>query len=84
MEKKFLLVGIGNPGNNYCRTRHNFGFFILDKISEKYSLHFSKKKLGVISKLNYIDNIIFLLKPSTYVNYSGKSVKYWIKKKIYH
>ncbi|WP_185865005.1 aminoacyl-tRNA hydrolase [Blattabacterium cuenoti] len=83
MDNKFLIVGLGNPGIIYKKTRHNFGFLILDQIANKYSLYFSEKKLGYISKLNYDNKFIFFLKPTTYVNFSGKSVKYWIiKEKI--
>ncbi|AGD97955.1 Peptidyl-tRNA hydrolase [Blattabacterium sp. (Blatta orientalis) str. Tarazona] len=79
--KKFLITGLGNPGFLYQKTRHNLGFLILDKISEKYFLSFSIKKLGFISKLVYKEKLLFFLKPSTYVNESGKSVKYWMNKK---
>ncbi|ACX84194.1 peptidyl-tRNA hydrolase [Blattabacterium sp. (Periplaneta americana) str. BPLAN] len=79
--KKFLITGLGNPGFLYQKTRHNLGFLILDKISEKYFLSFSIKKLGFISKLIYKEKLLFFLKPSTYVNESGKSVKYWMNKK---
>nr|WP_317167914.1 hypothetical protein [Blattabacterium cuenoti] len=79
--EKFLIIGLGNPGYLYEKTRHNLGFLILDKISKKYFFSFSKKKLGFISELNYDNKLIFFLKPSTYVNHSGKSVQYWMKKK---
>ncbi|WP_185878425.1 aminoacyl-tRNA hydrolase [Blattabacterium cuenoti] len=79
--KKFLITGLGNPGVLYQKTRHNLGFLILDKISEKYFLSFSIKKLGFISKFIYKEKLLFFLKPSTYVNESGKSVKYWMNKK---
>lgn len=77
---KFLIIGLGNPGKIYKKTRHNTGFMILDKISKNHSFCFLKKKLGFVSKFNYKEKIIFFLKPSTYINYSGKSVKYWMKK----
>ncbi|WP_341651285.1 aminoacyl-tRNA hydrolase [Blattabacterium cuenoti] len=81
--EKFLIIGLGNPGYLYRRTRHNLGFMILDKISKKYRFSFSKKKLGFISEFIYNDKLLFFLKPSTYMNCSGKSVKYWmIKEKI--
>ncbi|WP_185864448.1 aminoacyl-tRNA hydrolase [Blattabacterium cuenoti] len=81
--EKFLIIGLGNPGNIYQNTRHNIGFMILDQFSKSHSFSFSKDKLGLVSKLNYENKIIFFLKPSTYINYSGKSVKYWmIKKRI--
>nr|WP_238785488.1 aminoacyl-tRNA hydrolase [Blattabacterium cuenoti] len=79
---KYLIIGLGNPGKRYNYTRHNIGFLILDKISEKYSFTFIKKKFGFISSmLSYKHKKIFFLKPYTYVNESGHAVKYWMKKK---
>ncbi|AGW85824.1 Peptidyl-TRNA Hydrolase [Blattabacterium sp. (Nauphoeta cinerea)] len=77
--KKFLIIGLGNPGYLYEKTRHNFGFMILDRISEKYFFYFSKKKLGFISEFNHNKKLLFF-KPSTYMNRSGIAVKYWMKK----
>ncbi|WP_185873827.1 aminoacyl-tRNA hydrolase [Blattabacterium cuenoti] len=79
-KEKFLIIGLGNTGDIYHKTRHNLGFFILDKILEKYLLIFSKKKLGFISEYIYKEKKIFFLKPLTYVNESGVSVKYWMNK----
>ncbi|WP_185861251.1 aminoacyl-tRNA hydrolase [Blattabacterium cuenoti] len=82
-EEKFLIIGLGNPGFLYKKTRHNLGFLILDQISKKYFFSFSKKKLGFISKFMYENKLLFFLKPSTYMNRSGIAVKYWmIKEKI--
>ncbi|WP_185877875.1 aminoacyl-tRNA hydrolase [Blattabacterium cuenoti] len=78
--KKFLIIGLGNPGANYYKTRHNIGFFILDKISKKYNVSFIERKLGFISKLEFDNKSIILLKPTTYMNHSGKSIFFWIKK----
>ncbi|WP_185857934.1 aminoacyl-tRNA hydrolase [Blattabacterium cuenoti] len=79
-KEKFLIIGLGNPGNLYKKTRHNLGFMILDQISKKYFFSFSKKKLGLISSFMYGDKLLFFLKPSTYMNYSGVAVKYWMTK----
>ena len=78
--KKFLIVGIGNIGKDYIDTRHNIGFKILDYFSKEFSQEFETKKYGQISNINYKGKSIFLLKPSTYVNLSGKAVLYWAKK----
>ncbi|WP_317168080.1 hypothetical protein [Blattabacterium cuenoti] len=51
--EKFLIVGLGNPGFVYEKTRHNLGFLILDQIAKKYSFSFLEKKLGFVSKLNF-------------------------------
>ena len=81
--KKFLIVGLGNIGDNYQNTRHNIGFTILDELAKKKELIFENKKLGAISKFRFKGRTFILLKPSTYMNLSGKAVKYWlIKEKI--
>ncbi|WP_185849205.1 aminoacyl-tRNA hydrolase [Blattabacterium cuenoti] len=81
--EKFLIIGLGNPGYLYKKTRHNLGFMILDQISKKYFFSFSKEKLGLVSEFIYNRKLLFFLKPSTYMNHSGIAVKYWmIKKKI--
>lgn len=78
--KKFLIVGIGNIGKEYDNTRHNVGFQILDYISKEYQHDFETVKYGQISKFRIKGKSVILLKPSTYVNLSGKAVKYWLKK----
>ena len=78
--KKFLIVGIGNIGKEYDNTRHNVGFQILDYISKEYQQDFEIVKYGQISKFRIKGKSVILLKPSTYVNLSGKAVGYWLKK----
>ena len=78
--KKFLIVGIGNIGKEYDNTRHNVGFQILDYISKEYKQDFETVKYGQISKFRIKGKSVILLKPSTYVNLSGKAVSYWLKK----
>jgi len=78
--KKFLIVGIGNIGKEYDNTRHNVGFQILDYISNEYQEGFETVKYGQISKFRIKGKSVILLKPSTYVNLSGKAVSYWLKK----
>lgn len=78
--KKFLIVGIGNIGKEYDKTRHNVGFQILDYISKEFKQDFETKKHGQISKFKIKGKSVILLKPSTYVNLSGKAVSYWLKK----
>ena len=77
---KFLIVGIGNIGKEYLETRHNVGFEALDSICEEFKTSFETKKLGDIAKINYKGKSLVFLKPSTYVNLSGKSVRYWMNK----
>ena len=78
--KKFLIVGLGNIGEMYHNTRHNIGFKVLDYLAEKESISFETVKLGDISTLKFKGKTLVLLKPSTYMNISGKAVKYWLDK----
>ena len=78
--QKFLIVGLGNIGEPYKNTRHNIGFDIVDKMAEKYESTFKTDKLGDVCDLKYKGRSIYLLKPSTYMNLSGKSVRYWKEK----
>ncbi|MEL7271632.1 MAG: aminoacyl-tRNA hydrolase [Bacteroidota bacterium] len=78
--KKYLVVGLGNIGTEYENTRHNIGFNILDFMASKESFSFSTEKLGDIATFKYKGRSILFLKPSTYMNLSGKAVKYWMDK----
>ncbi|HEY9186223.1 MAG TPA: aminoacyl-tRNA hydrolase [Salegentibacter sp.] len=78
--KKFLIVGLGNIGAKYEKTRHNIGFKILDFLAEKEEISFSTDKLGDIARFKYKGRTFVLLKPSTYMNLSGKAVNYWLQK----
>lgn len=75
--KKFLIIGLGNIGDKYKSTRHNIGFLILDKLAENQKIVFETKKLGDIARFKYKGRTLILLKPNTYMNLSGKAVKYW-------
>lgn len=77
---KFLIVGLGNPGEEYSDTRHNIGFKALDFVSTQTSAFFRSDRLGDIATYKFKGRTIFLLKPSTYMNLSGKAVSYWMKK----
>ncbi|WP_408004062.1 aminoacyl-tRNA hydrolase [Psychroserpens sp.] len=78
--KKFLVVGLGNIGEKYANTRHNIGFQILDGLAKKEDLKFETVKLGDLTTYKFKGRTFFLLKPSTYMNLSGKSVLYWMTK----
>lgn len=78
--KKFLIVGLGNIGAEYVNTRHNIGFKILDFFARKENLTFQSAKLGDITEYKIKGRTLFLLKPNTYMNLSGKAVKYWMDK----
>jgi PTH1 family peptidyl-tRNA hydrolase len=78
--KKYLIVGLGNIGPKYRETRHNIGFKILDHLAAQEDLVFESAKLGDISSYKLKGRNILLLKPSTFMNLSGKAVKYWLTK----
>jgi PTH1 family peptidyl-tRNA hydrolase len=78
--KKFLIVGLGNIGEKYTNTRHNIGFKILDEIASKEDITFESQKLGSIATFRFKGRTFILLKPSTYMNLSGKAVSYWLSK----
>ncbi len=78
--KKFLIVGLGNIGAEYVNTRHNIGFKVLDYLAKKESLAFEAVKLGALAEYKFKGRIFLLLKPNTYMNLSGKAVKYWLDK----
>lgn len=78
--KKFLIVGLGNIGEKYMNTRHNIGFKILDELASAEATTFESEKLGAIAKFRFKGRTFILLKPSTFMNLSGKSVKYWLTK----
>ena len=77
---KFLIVGIGNIGDEYINTRHNIGFLGADKISEFFKTPFSSVKLGQRAESSYKGKKLIILKPSNFVNNSGKSLLYWKNK----
>ncbi|RXP64665.1 aminoacyl-tRNA hydrolase [Lutibacter sp. HS1-25] len=78
--KKFLIVGLGNIGEKYENTRHNIGFKILDNIAAKEDITFESQKLGSVATFRFKGRTFILLKPSTYMNLSGKAVSYWLQK----
>lgn len=78
--KKFLIVGLGNIGAEYVNTRHNIGFKILDYFANQESISFQTQKLGDVAEFKVKGRTVLLLKPNTYMNLSGKAVKYWLEK----
>ncbi len=78
--KKFLIVGLGNIGETYQNTRHNIGFKVLDHLIAKNDLTFETKKLGDVAELKIKGRTFILLKPNTFMNLSGKAIKYWMEK----
>ncbi|WP_246073331.1 aminoacyl-tRNA hydrolase [Formosa sediminum] len=78
--KKFLIVGLGNIGDTYENTRHNIGFKILDHLAKEEHLTFETQKLGDLATYKFKGRTFILLKPSTFMNLSGKAVQYWMTK----
>lgn len=78
--KKFLIVGLGNIGSDYKDTRHNIGFKILDYYCKAVNETFETEKLGAVCSVKLKGKTIVFLKPSTYMNLSGKAIKYWLTK----
>ena len=78
--KKFLIVGLGNIGSEYANTRHNIGFKVLDYLADKEGISFQTVKLGELAELKIKGRTLLLLKPNTYMNLSGKAIKYWLEK----
>jgi len=77
-----LIFGLGNPGNEYSKTRHNVGFMAVDKIAEKFGKSVEKEKnSSLYGEFNFKGKRHYLIKPMTYMNLSGKSVKKWINEK---
>lgn len=78
--KKFLVVGLGNIGSEYTETRHNIGFKVLDALAKSEDFSFETVKLGDVGMFKIKGRSILCLKPSTYMNLSGKALKYWMGK----
>jgi PTH1 family peptidyl-tRNA hydrolase len=78
--KKYLIVGLGNIGSEYEHTRHNVGFKVVDFLAKQNDLTWETAKLGTITKHKIKGRTLLLLKPSTYMNLSGKAIKYWLEK----
>jgi len=78
--KKILVVGLGNIGAEYKYTRHNIGFLIADRLVEKLKTTFKTERYGAVAVANYRGKRFIILKPATYMNLSGKAVRYWLEK----
>lgn len=74
---KFLLCGLGNPGAEYQHTRHNIGFDVLDALAQKLGLEFAPAKHGLVAEGKFKGRPLVLLKPNTFMNLSGKALRYW-------
>ncbi len=75
----YLIVGLGNIGAEYADTRHNIGFTVLDALAGASNISFNSMRYGSIAEYKFKGRSLILLKPSTYMNLSGKAVNYWLK-----
>ena len=76
---KFLIAGLGNIGDEYEDTRHNIGFTVLEAIAKEHNLKFVSGRLAAVAEYKWKGKTIILIKPSTYMNLSGKAVNYWLQ-----
>jgi PTH1 family peptidyl-tRNA hydrolase len=77
---KFLIIGLGNPGNEYAHTRHNIGFDILNTFVLKNNAFFQSARLAEVAEIKFKGKIFVCIKPTTFMNLSGRAVKYWLDK----
>jgi PTH1 family peptidyl-tRNA hydrolase len=76
---KYLIVGLGNIGNEYANTRHNIGFDIADHIANKQGVSFKMERLAFYTEYRLKNKMVYLIKPTTYMNLSGKALHYWMQ-----
>ena len=77
---KYLIVGLGNIGNEYHNTRHNIGFTILDAFAKASNVFFTENRYGATCEVKLKGRTLILLKPSTFMNLSGNALRYWMQK----
>lgn len=76
---KFLIVGLGNIGEEYEGTRHNVGFEVVDYIANEAGVRFTNDRLASVAETKFKGKTLVLIKPTTYMNLSGKAVNYWMQ-----
>ncbi len=77
---KYLIAGLGNIGAEYAHTRHNIGFMVADALAQAAEAAWKTEHLGDVTRIKHKGRTLVLLKPSTYMNRSGKAVRYWLQK----
>ncbi len=77
---KYLIVGLGNPGNEYAHTRHNIGYDVVNRFAIKHGGIFSSRRLAEVAEIKWKSKIFVCIKPTTFMNLSGRSFKYWQEK----
>lgn len=76
---KYLIVGLGNPGEKYAETRHNIGFKVVESFAKEHGGTFAPNKQADLATVKFKGRTILLVKPTTYMNLSGKAVNYWMQ-----
>ncbi len=76
---KFLIAGLGNIGDEYAGTRHNIGFDVLDYLAKESEAKFKSDRLADVATIKYKGKQLLLIKPTTYMNLSGKAINYWLQ-----
>lgn len=76
---KYLIVGLGNIGDEYANTRHNIGFKMVDALAQEVGAQWDDKRYGFVTKFRVKNAELVMLKPSTYMNLSGQAVRYWMQ-----
>jgi PTH1 family peptidyl-tRNA hydrolase len=77
---KYLVAGLGNIGDEYADTRHNIGFTVVDALASGFKSTFDPGRLASVARMSLKGRTIVAIKPTTYMNLSGKSVRYWMQK----
>jgi peptidyl-tRNA hydrolase, PTH1 family len=77
---KYLIAGLGNIGDEYANTRHNIGFIIADAFAYAFKAKFETARYASVAEISYKGRTFIVIKPSTYMNLSGKAVRYWLQK----
>lgn len=77
---KYLIVGLGNPGNEYAHTRHNIGFDVVNAFATKHGGVFKESRLAYVAEVKWKGKVFVCVCPTTYMNLSGKAFKYWMDK----
>lgn len=77
---KFLIIGLGNIGAEYAHTRHNIGFDVVEAFVLKHGGFFQSARLSDVAEIKWKGKIFICIKPATYMNLSGRAVKYWLNK----
>lgn len=76
---KFLIVGLGNIGDEYANTRHNIGFILADALAQDLGVKFTTDRLASRAEARFRGKTIVIIKPTTYMNLSGKAYRYWLE-----